>query len=79
MDQLSISIPEGLSEEQKSSLADWLSQLAMQSIEETKRMHTGSVLDFYGSLKSNQPAGTREEEREAARRHVIENYLDDDA
>lgn len=34
-----------------------------------------SLMDLAGCLKSDKPAGTKQEEREAAQRYVAERYL----
>ena len=38
-----------------------------------------SLMDLAGSLKTDQPAGTREQEREAAQRHVADRERGEDA
>lgn len=76
MDQLIIPIPDGLDEQQKSVLAKRLTEIAEASFRTMEANHTDSPMDLAGCLKGDQPAGTREQERDAARRHVLDSFVD---
>jgi len=79
MDQLTIPIPDGLTEGQKTRLVERLARIAAQEVERSADEQPGSLMDLAGSLKHDGPPISKDQAREAAKRYVVDNFRDHDS
>jgi hypothetical protein len=77
MDELTISIPDGLNDEQKAKLAERLTHIATEAVREQglKPGKQGSLMELAGCMKYNGPPISAQEAKARAMQAAADDYL----